>query len=218
MPETAGTSEIQSAKVSGWRAHKNPNCPCIPCSRTRNRAQKALNGPAGDGGDELDLATRREIRKKRALTQQLPTFVSKTTQASRMHVANWVALRSTEPGITTVEIAKRLGLSANWLRTLLTRAHREGWLTFEDPMLDIEHGIIPKVIDNLNHFLDAKDRLVTIETAKNTIYKEYVASRGVSDAPQTILAIKIEPADAPASSAPVVISGEIIGKPRSVEE
>jgi len=81
-------------------------------------------------------------------------------------------------------------------------------------MDQVEHLLIPKVINNLNHFLDAKDRTVTIETAKGTLFKVFQESKGISEASQTVLALKIEQPEGMQTQ----VAGKIVGKPRIVEE
>lgn len=124
-------------------------------------------------------------------------------------------MRSIEPNLTNSEIAARLGISAGHLKTLIYEARKAGWLRFHDPLDQIEYGLIPKVVANLEHFLDAKDKAVTIEVAKGTVFKQYQESKGISEAPQTVLALKIE-TGAPDANMPV-IEGRIVGKPRQIE-
>ena len=124
-------------------------------------------------------------------------------------------MRALEPGITTMECAKRMGIAPITLATYISRARRAGWLVFDDPMSRLEHEIIPKVADNLNYYLDQRDRTVTIETAKGTLFKQYQAEQGIQDSAQTVLAIKIEyPQDLIDSPEIKVISGNIVGKPK----
>ena len=149
---------------------------------------------------------------KDIINADFPIFVEAKTYKGR--IAQWAKWRSEEPGITNNEIAQRLGILPHSLNTLITKAKKEGWLVFEDPMLRLEHEIIPKTIDNLNHFLDAKDKQVTIETAKGTIFKQFQEAKGISDAPKTILALKFEK---PEGLEPVVVTGTIVGKPRKIE-
>ncbi len=137
-------------------------------------------------------------------------------KSPRARIATWLAMRSVEPGIRNSEIADRRGISVGYLRDMIYKARKEGWLQFSDPMDQIEYGIIPKVVDNLNYFLDKKDRSVTIETAKGTLFKQYQESKGISDAPHTVLALKIE-APEPGTE-PIAISGHIVGKPRQLED
>lgn len=133
----------------------------------------------------------------------------------RSRIADWLEVRALEPGITNTEIARRMGISRQSLQALIYKAQQEGLLKFEDPLDKIEYEVIPKVVNNLNHYLDAKDKTVTIETAKGTIFKAYQESKGINEAAQTILALKIEAA--PGGEGVKVVSGHIVGKPREVE-
>jgi len=128
----------------------------------------------------------------------------------------WLAMKSLEPGVTDREIAGRLGISSGYMKQLLYHARRDGWLHFEDPLHKIEYDIIPKVVDNLSYFLGKKDKTVTVETAKGVLFPQYKELKGISDAPQTILALKIEAADPTAEVR--VITGQIVGQPRQLEE
>ncbi len=139
--------------------------------------------------------------------------IDKHTMKSR--VKQWALMRLQEPGIKNEEVAKRLGIAKCTLNTYISNARREGWLKFDDPTDKIDFEIIPKVLDNLNHFLDAKDKAVTIETAKGVLWKPYLEAKGIADVPQTILALKIESADPDKVK---VITGQIVGAPREIEE
>lgn len=132
----------------------------------------------------------------------------------RDRVAQWAAYRMAEPGIKTAEVAKRLGINRNTLQEYIHRASKEGWLKFEDPFDRIDQEIVPKVLDNLNHFLDAKDRTVTIESAKNTIFKTWLDDKGVNESKSNTLALQIQllPPENPKT-----IEGHVVGAPRLLE-
>lgn len=134
----------------------------------------------------------------------------------RARVAMWLAMRSMDPSLSFKDAGDRMGVSGKHLRNLVYEARKAGWLTFTDPMDQIEFAIIPKVIDNLNHFLDARDKTVTIETAKGTIFPQFKESKGISEAPHTVLALKIE-APVTGTDTPV-LTGHIVGRPRQLEE
>lgn len=138
--------------------------------------------------------------------------------SARARVAAWVAFRTADPNITNVEVARRLGCNSRTIENNLRKASKEGWLQFDDQLDRMKYEIVPKVVDNLNHFLDAKDRTTTIETAKGTIFKVFQASEGISDAPQTVLALKIEPADPKDVNQVKIITGQIVGRPREMRE
>lgn len=131
---------------------------------------------------------------------------------SRERVAEWLKLRTDEPNITNRDAAQRLGIHPSTLSSDISKALKDGWLKLTDPLDQVEHLIIPKVLENLNYFLDARDQKVTIETAKGTIFKVFQDSKGINDAPQTVLAIKMEQPDTSAQP-----RGKIVGRPRIIE-
>jgi translation elongation factor EF-G len=123
-----------------------------------------------------------------------------------------------DPDLTNVEAAARIGISRNHLQHCLRVAVKEGWLKFNEPISRIEHEIIPKAIDNLNELLDNKNKVATIETVKNTVFKQYLESKGVKDAPTTVLALKIEAAPVVEGEVVRVMAGHIVGAPRELTE
>lgn len=131
----------------------------------------------------------------------------------RAHVANWAMMRS--QGLCTREIAEKIGITHTYLKSLLWRATKEGWLKFTDPEARLEHEIKPIIIDNIKHFLLAKDRTMTIESAKGVgFFKSHQAVKVEGNAPQTILALKIEALPSPAQ----IVEGNIVGQPRELKE
>lgn len=119
-------------------------------------------------------------------------------------------MRAEEPGITNNEIAKRLGISPGTLNNYVTRAAAEGWLKFDDPLSRVEYEIVPQVTKNLLKFLKEGDKTVTIETAKGTIFKTYQESKGITAAPTTILALRLETPEGDFQ----MVSGKIVGQPK----
>jgi predicted transcriptional regulator len=114
------------------------------------------------------------------------------------------------------EIAERMGLSYKTLQLYVSQACKAGWLTFTDPMERIENEIIPRTLDNITHFLDAKSEKMTIEAAKGTgLFKSYQSVKVDGDMPQTVLALRIETAD---PSKTTVLSGKIVGTPKQLED
>jgi hypothetical protein len=105
------------------------------------------------------------------------------------------------------------GFSPRTLYGIIYRATKEGWLRFEDPVQRIENEIIPKVVDNLSRMLDEGNERVTIETAKGTIFRKYQEEQGISDAAQTILALKIEQPDGTETK---ILTGRIVGRPKAI--
>lgn len=88
-------------------------------------------------------------------------------------------------------------------------------MRFEDPLSKLEHEVIPKVVANLSKFLDEGDKTVTIETAKGTIFRQYADSKGISEQPVTVLALKIEQPDE-MNGGMKVVAGHVVGKPRVI--
>lgn len=135
------------------------------------------------------------------------------TGTPRAYVARWLQLRMVDPDITVLNAAKQLKIGRKVLEASIQTAVSEGWLKFDDPLSKVEFEIMPKVVRNLNHFLDDFDKTVTIEAAKGTLFPAFKESRGISEAPNTILALKIEaPPDGP-----VTIQGQILGNPRPID-
>jgi hypothetical protein len=138
-------------------------------------------------------------------------------RSPRANIAEWASIRAMEPTATNVDIAARIGISPKALNAQINKASRDGWLQFEDPLSRIEHEIVPKVLDNLNHFLDLQDRTVTVEAAKGTIFRTYQEAKGVSDAPRTVLALKIEHSGRDENDIKV-IAGTVVGRPRQIQD
>lgn len=210
----AGTGDLPASpakpprKWGGGPATHKPGCKCYPC-KARRRQEETLAGRAGESEPLPTL-----IPEEEKLNADLPVFIEKSaTQRSR--IAEWINLRATNPGITTSECAVRMGIAPCTLHSYISRARKAGYLVFDDPMTRLEHEIIPKVTDNLNYYLDQRDRTVTIETAKGTIFKQFQAEQGIQEQNQTVLAIKIEYPEGLVDSPEVkVISGNIVGKPK----
>lgn len=187
----------------GPLSHK-PNCNCYPCS-ARRREEEARLIESRDG---------RETPEAEVIEVDLPDIHTHKS-VIRENVGRWAAMRMVNPNITFSEAAKELQISSRTLTRYVNTGTKEGWLKFDDTIDRIEHEIVPRVLDNIVHFLRLKDRTVTIEAAKGTLFKPYQESKGISDAPQTILALKIETVD-PANVK--VVSGHVVGKPRVLTE
>lgn len=201
----------RSSHPGGTHTHK-PGCACRPC-KARTRQQEALSG--GDGGEvvpepplEVDGALVEYATRSR--------YGGRKSGRSREVVSEWIKQRSLNPDITNTEIARRLGIARQTLGANIRKAVKEGWLVFDDPLERIEHQIIPKTIDNLNKFLDERDKTVSIEIAKGAIFPLYRASKGVADSAQTVLALKIEMPDG--DRIPGSIEGSVVGSPKVVED
>ena len=138
-------------------------------------------------------------------------------RSQRARVGQWLAIRQDKPELKDKDIAAILGISPRTLTGYIQTAHREGWLSFPEALDQIEYSIIPKTLENLEGFLQNKDKQVTIEVAKGTIFKSYAQAKGVNEAPQTILALKIE---MPSEDVKVagVVGGTIVGTPKRLRD
>lgn len=134
--------------------------------------------------------------------------------AHKERVLKWMQLRADEPEMTTVEAARRMGIAKSTLHSSLSIAVKEGWLRFDDPIARLEHEIIPRAIDNLSVLLKDNDKTATLETLKGTSFPAYREAKGISDAPKTILALKIEAADPENTK---IIAGTVVGKPKELK-
>lgn len=197
-------SVVQIKKGSGGPDFHKPGCNCRACA-SRRRTAEAIALTTRDGRSSLAAKGSKQVGE----AIEADFVITGTTPRDR--VAQWVALRQQEPGIKTSEIARRLGIVPHTLYATLTRAQKEGWLRFDDPLSRIEYEIIPKVLNNMSKFLDQEDKAVTIEAWKSTAAKHYLEAKGVTEAPQTFVAIKIEAADPDSLK---VITGTIVGRPR----
>lgn len=201
-----------ASKAGGTYTHKNPNCPCTPCTARRRQAE-AVARPARDR--EPDLGTTPPPPTSLAqINADFPLIVEKGN-TPKERILQWMQMRAAEPGITNTEIARRIGIPRQNLQAIIARATKEGWLKFDDPLSRLEHEIIPKAMDNLSILLKDQDRKATLETLKGTSFPAYRESKGISDAPQTVLALKIEAADPESVK---VLTGTIVGKPRELKD
>ena len=103
-----------------------------------------------------------------------------------------------------------MGISERHLQSILQRGRREGWLRFSDPVDQLEFEVIPKVVENLSYWLDQRDKQVTIETAKGTIFKQFAEAKGLNEQPSTVLALKIENPSGEVRA----VAGTIVGRPK----
>jgi hypothetical protein len=147
-----------------------------------------------------------------ALNADLPIKVDEN-ETPRAYVARWLQLRGKDPDLTINEAARQLRIPRKTLNAAIQQAVANGWLRFEDPLSRLEFEIVPKVINNLNAWLDENDKTVTIEAAKGMVFPVYREAKGVSEAPQTVLALKIESPTGEQSSA--IMTGQILGTPRN---
>lgn len=148
--------------------------------------------------------------------QKLNGVITVRGNSLRDRIAQWVEIRTAEPHLRQREIAEKMGIAPTTLTRCIADARKAGFLQFEDPLDKIEYQIVPKVLDNLMEFLDQKDKTVTLETAKGTIFKQYQGAKGVSDAPTNVLALKIEMPDG--TQGAKILTGQIVGQPRVLTE
>lgn len=181
----------------------------------RTGAEEALTESDRTERNALETEVQ-EATPDKPLNANLPPLHGRDTRDARSRIADWILLKATEPGITNIEIAKRMGIQTQTLNTLIYKATKAGWLVFDDPLEQIEHQIIPKTLENLNHFLDAKDKQVTIETAKGTVFPMFKESRGLGEAQVTVLSLKIEQPEP--STEMRVVTGTVVGRPRQIKE
>lgn len=193
----------------GGNARHRDGCQCFACVRKA----KALALATGSVPPGLGLAAQTIAPRPDVLEADILEVPGRTI---RDRIGQWMELRREDPSRTNVECAKLIGIAPQTLNTYISKAHREGWLRFSEPLARIEHEIIPQTIDNLAFYLSkegGRDKQVTIETAKGMIFKQFLDSKGVSEAPQTVLALKIE-SIAPDGLPSVKVSGNVVGAPR----
>ena len=203
----------------GANTHTNPNCACFSCV-ARRRPKTPIAFPDGNGGGSLvsvEDAEKAINRTRTTIVAEEYNPNSSKRQSAKVRVAQWLGTKAIEPELSNAEIARRMGISAQALRASISKGVQEGWLKFEDPIQAIEYQIIPKVVRNLNHFLDEGDKQVTIETAKGTLFKTFAEASGATQGPQTVLALKIELPERPTDEMKVV-AGKIVGRPRSLSD
>ena len=198
--------------------HHKAGCICRAC-KSRRRQAETISGAAGESNPEMEIPIIYK-RRKEPVDSILPVLYaggSKTDDRGsrvRERVATWIRMRALEPTITKAEVAKRLGVHPGTISHDIQLATKEGWLRFEDSLDKLEYQVLPKVVDNLDEFIDKKDKTVTLEIAKGTLFKVYQAAHGASDAPVTMLALKIENTPPEAGK---IFSGVVVGKPNLEE-
>ena len=187
----------------------------------RRRTRKALAGPTGE---DLKVVKVGFVQKGRGQLENLqpihaedvpPGVIVVQRKGIKSYIADW-ALHKAE-GKSNQEIADLLGINYSTLRTYLCRAHKEGWLRIEDPLDRLEHVIGPKVVENVEHFIDKKSERMTIKAAEGLGYfKSHQVVKSDEIARPTILALKIEmPIQAEQSVEQLM--GAIKGTPKYLE-
>lgn len=136
------------------------------------------------------------------------------TNKFRDRVAQIVLLK--QQGKTNKEVAEELGLAVSTIQSAITKARKAGMLQLYSPADILENEIVPKVVDNINHFLDAKDRIMTVEAAKGLgIFKSHQAVKVEGGEQRQALVLNIQ-FEAPADPT-VIKGGRIIGTPKLKE-
>ena len=207
-------------KGRGGTHFHNPDCACNPC-KARRRTEEALAESTRAGGTALATQSDGPAEVLEADIIIAPPKwkhgqggPGSKKLGSRAIIADWLHLRALEPDITLKEASVKLGMHRTTLSAVINNGVKEGWLRFDDPLSRIEHQIVPKVLDNLNHFLDARDKTVTIETAKGTVFKTYQESKGISQTSNTVLALKIEMPEGMGETK--IVTGSVVGKPKVI--
>lgn len=110
------------------------------------------------------------------------------------------------------DVATKLGISVRTLQRHLNIANENGWLRYADPFERVDNEIVSKTVQNLDYWLDKKDKRVTIEAAKGTgLFKSHQTVKVDGGVGMNVLAIKFESVE---GSDKVVVQGNVIGKPR----
>ena len=208
-----GDPRLRGVLLAADPENQTEPTPAQPASRgaagrraaSRKRTQEAVDGPAG-GAEGTQIVPIDE--GSLAPIEGNPTYtVSRRSRRDR--VAEWVLLRS--QGMKNVDIAAKMGIQASSLNTLISKSVREGWLIFESPADRLEYELAPKVVDNIKHFLDEKDKQVTLETAKGLgLFKTHQALKVEGDGAPAVIAIKIDMIEPSIARA----GGVIVGTPK----
>ncbi len=133
-------------------------------------------------------------------------------QDIRTRVAQFLRVNMAFPDLPKREQAEKMGITYKRMHEIIIQGQALGLIKFIDPLDRIDYELIPKIVDNLNYFLDAKDKTVTIEAAKGTLFRTYQESKGITEGSQTVLALKIE---MPEGNAMPILTGHIVGKPKN---
>lgn len=205
-PDQPASQYAKGRKGVGGTFSHSINCQCNPC-KARQRQQETLAIAAGIGGAHLADPVR-AITTKTGVKKPAPKGI-------RERVAQYLHYSMMFPNAPKTEIAEKMGLSAKRLYEVITAGKEAGLIEFSDPMDRIDYEIVPKIVNNLIEFLDAKDKTVTIEAAKGTLFKAYQESRGLNEQNQTVLALKIE---VPDGQEVKVLAGRIVGTPKRLAD
>lgn len=129
----------------------------------------------------------------------------------RHTIEQWLGLRTMYPGLSHKEIAERMGMTSDGLYKAIRKARDRGVLEIHEPMEKLKYEVIPQAMDNLSQLLKEKDKAATLETVKNTVFKQFQTAEGIQEQPNMVLGIKIDMSGADESK---LATGQIMGKPR----
>lgn len=214
QPPSDPIGPVINRSKGGPATHK-PGCRCRPCA-ARARQQEAVAGGTRPDAPEApteirSLATTREIAP--GVVAELSDAPNEPVSKTKAHVAGWIRAKAANPDASNIEIAKELGITVRNLRAALYKGRKQGWLEFSDPLNELKYGMVPKAMENLNLFLDARDKDITRDVLKATVFAEYQAAEGIQQQPNTVFALKIEvPEGFDKASAAANIKGVIVGK------
>ena len=154
----------------------------------------------------------------RGVVAELSDAPNEPISKTKTHVANWIRAKAANPDASNVEIAKDLGITVRTLRAALYKGRKQGWLEFSDPLHELKYGMVPKAMENLNLFLDARDKDITRDIIKATVLAEYAAAEGIQQQPNTVFALKIElPEGFDKVAASANVRGVIVGRGISLD-
>lgn len=155
----------------------------------------------------------------RGVVAELSDSPNEPVSKTKAHVAGWIRAKAANPDANNIEIAKQLGITVRTLRAALYKGRKQGWLEFSDPLHELKYGMVPKAMENLNLFLDARDKDITRDVLKATVFAEFAAAEGLQQQPNTIFALKIEvPEGFDKTAAAANIKGVIVGRGLGFDE
>lgn len=215
----SGQLDVPATVTDPAKPKRRPGRPA-KALRTLDRTPEAVLEPVGTDGLGLELReTQEEVLSADSdvwLTKAIEKHPTKG-EGPRGRIAAWLMLRAVEPSITVKSAADKLGVSRQTLHSDIVKAVEQGWLKFDESLDQVRYQLIPKVIRNVNHFLDDGDRQVTIEMAKGTILKQFAEAEGFQENKQTtILALRLELPES-TEQEPLALTGKIVAQPRQID-